>query len=159
MFTTISHLFNVLVLLDVSLAILCCILLIKLPVKYAIKYVTIPIVLFITYILVVHGDDMLGRPYDSMPQGKFEFKDYRVVEYDGKKKIELWVLQNKKSRLHVIDYSEMTEQKLAKSKSQGRKGVRQQGEFKEGKMLGKGEESLSIGDIPLQGVLPPKDEQ
>lgn len=157
MFATVSHFFSVLAFLDLTLAILCCILLIKVSSKYAIKFVTIPLILLSTYVLIVQGEEILGRPYDKKPEGKFEFVDYRVDVKNGVKKIELWVIQDKKSRLHIIDYNEFTEQELSKAKTRKNKGSRQRGEFgvptdKEG-----GRESLSIGDIPLEELLPPKD--
>jgi len=158
MFVSVSHFFNVLVFLDLTLAVLCCILLIRVSSKYAIKFVTIPLVILGTYVLLVQGENMLGRPYDKMPVGKFEFVDYRVEVKDGVKKIELWVIQENKSRLHIIDYAEKTEQELSKAKTRKNKGSRQRGEFGEpSDKEGSGRESLSIGDIPLAEILPPKD--
>lgn len=158
MFETVSHFFNVLAFLDLTMAILCCMLLIKVSTKYAIKFVTIPLVILSTYVLLVQGEDMLGRPYDKKPVGQFEFVDYRIDVKNGVKKIELWVIQDKKSRLHVFEYNEYTEQELSKAKTRKNKGARQRGQFgvpadKEGK----GRESLSIGDIPLEELLPPKE--
>jgi predicted Co/Zn/Cd cation transporter (cation efflux family) len=160
MFITVSHFFSVLAFLDLTLAILCCILIIKLPLKYGIKFVTIPMIILVTYLLVIQGENILGRPYDIMPKGQFEFLDYRVVSRDGIKKIEIWVIQDKKSRLHIIQYNEKTEHELAKAKARKGKGARERGEFKteeKGKGKGENEESLSIGDIPQEEILTPKD--
>lgn len=157
MFATVSHFFSVLAFLDLTLAILCCILLIKVSSKYAIKFVTIPLIILSTYVLIVQGEEILGRPYDKMPEGKFEFIDYRINVKNGVKSIELWVVQDKKSRLHIIDYNEFTEQELAKAKTRKGKGSRQRGEFGEPTDKEGGRESLSIGDIPLEELLPPKD--
>lgn len=157
MFISVSHFFNVLAFLDLTLAVLCCILLVRVSTKYAIKFVTIPLVILVTYVLLIQGEDLLGRPYDMKPVGQFEFIDYRVDVKDGVKKIELWILQNKKSRLHIIDYAEKTEQELAKAKTRKGKGSRQRGEFgAPTDKDGSGRESLSIGDIPLSEILPPK---
>lgn len=155
MFLTVSHFFNVLAFLDLTLAILCCILLIKVPAKYSIKFVTIPLIILVTYISIIQGEDILGRPYEMKPVGQFEFLDYRVVVIDGVKKIELWIVQNKKSRLHIIEYGEKFEQEMAKAKSRKNKGARERGEFgANGKGGGR---DLSIGDIPLEELLPKKE--
>jgi hypothetical protein len=130
--------------------------------KYGLKYAVIPIILLSTYILLVNGEGMLGRPYDKMPDAQFEFLDYRVTRTDGQKKIEIWIVKDKKSRLHVIDYSEGTEKQLAKAKSARSQGSRVQGEFKMGKGNGKTQDgfagSLNIEVIPLEQILPPKDQ-
>lgn len=140
-----------------TLAILCCILIIKVPFRYAIKFVAIPLVLFTTYVLVVQGEGLLGRPYEMRPVGKFEFIDYRVAVVNGTKRIELWVIQDKKSRLHLIPYTEGTENQLAKAKTRKKNGARERGEFN-GVPNGKGkpEDDLSIADIPLEEILTPK---
>jgi hypothetical protein len=155
MFTTVSHFFNALVFLDLTLAILCCILLIKVSTKYALKFVTIPVILLVTYVLIIQGEDILGRPYDVKPVGKFEFIDYRVVVSDGLKKIELWVVQEKKSRLHVVGYSENYEKEMAKAKSRRNKGSRERGEFSN--KPGNSNSELSLSTIPPEELLPPKD--
>lgn len=156
MFLSAYHFFNVLIFLDMSLAILCCILLIKVPMKYAIKFVTIPLVILSTYMLIVIGEDIFGRPYDQPPVGKFEFIDYRIDIKNGTKRIELWVVQEKKSRLHIINYNEIVEQELSKAKTRKSQGSRQRGEFSSDKGRNGGRYSLSIGDIPLLEILPPK---
>lgn len=158
MFVSVSHFFSVLAFLDLTLAVLCCILLIKVSARYAIKFVTIPLVILGTYVLLIQGEDILGRAYDKRPVGQFEFVDYRVDVKDGVKKIELWIIQDKKSRLHIIDYNENTEQELSKAKTRKNKGLRQRGQFGEPTdKEGSGKESLAIGDIPLAEILPPKD--
>lgn len=160
MFETLTQFFNVLIFLDIVLATLCCFLIIKLPLQYKLKYVTIPIVLLITYILIIAGEDVLGRPYDIYPVGKFDMVDYRVVSSGGNKKIEVWVIQKNKSRLLIIPYSAEQEQQLAKSKTKRQKGTQQQGQFmRKGKNSGNGNtDSLEFADKPLQSVLPPKGE-
>ena len=160
MFSSVLHFFNSLIFLDLILTILCCILLIKLPVRYAIKFISIPLVLFTTYILLVQGEDLLGRPYNSKPIGEFEFIDYRIDNSDGVKKIEIWVLQNKKSKLFIIDYTPKKEEQLAQAKSKRKAGAREQGEFKQGKPGKDGkDDDLSIGDIPANEILIPKDSE
>jgi hypothetical protein len=155
LFSSAVHFFNVLVFLDILLAIICCILLVKVPTKYAIKLVTIPLILFISFILLIEGEKLFGRPYDVMPKGQFEFLDYRVTVVDGIKRIELWVLQQNKSRLHIIDYDESTEQKLSKAKTQRQAGNRGRGEFSI--KPGDNKPDLSIGDIPRSEILIPKE--
>lgn len=161
MFETLSQFFNVLIFLDLTLAVLCCFLIIRLPLQYKLKYVTIPIVLLITYILIIAGEDVLGRPYDIYPSGKFDMMDYRVVTTNSNKKIEIWVIQKGKSRLLLIPYSAEREQQLAKSKTKGKKGMPQQGQFSKrtGKNSDHGDsESLEFSDKPLRSILPPKGE-
>jgi len=161
MFLGISHFLNVLVFLDITLAILCCILLIRLPLRYAIKFVTIPIILFITYITVIQGENLFGLPYEKEPIGQFEFRDYRVVTQDGKKKIEIWIIQEKKSRLHIIPYTADIEQKLSKAKSELKKGIPQKGQFRGNRKLsGNSTEQnneLSIEGVRLEQLFPPKE--
>lgn len=158
MFLSVVHFFNVLIFLDLTLAIIACILLLKVPLRYALKFTLIPLIIFSTYTLLVQGEDLLGRPYDLIPVGEFEYLDYRVVVEDGIKKIELWIVQDKKSRLHLIPYSVKTEQELARAKSKRNKGSRELGKFGFNK---KGENDvdsdLSIGDIPIEEILPSKD--
>ena len=161
MFLSVLHFLNALMFLDISLAILCCILIIKLPAGYALKYVTIPIVLLITYMSIVALPNMLGRPYEAYPTEEFEFKDYRIVMDNDVKKIEIWVIENKKSRLYLIDYSEQKEQAMSKAKTAAQKGHKQKGKF--GKKIGKeviggDENQVIIEDVPLQQILPPKDD-
>jgi hypothetical protein len=125
--------------------------------RYAVKYVAIPLILLTTYILVVQGDQMLGRAYDVRPEGKFEFVDYRVIVDKGIKRIELWVIQENKSRLHLIPYSEKTENQLAKAKTRKKNGQRERGEFGAPGKDKKGDrDDLSIADIPLEEILTPK---
>jgi len=156
MFLSVVHFFNVLIFLDLTLAIVSCILLLKVPLRYGVKFALIPLIIFSTYALLVQGADLMGRPYGIYPQGQFEFLDYRVVTEDGVKKIELWVIQDKKSRLHLIPYSEMTEQKLAKAKTRRSKGARERGNFATDKE-GRGDD-LSISDIPIEEIMIPKED-
>lgn len=167
MFTSIAHFLNTLVFLDLTLAILCCILLIKLPMKYGFKYLVIPIILLSTYVLLVDGEGMLGRPYDKIPTEQFEFLDYRITRSNGQKKIEVWIIQDRKSRLYVIDYSESTDRELAKAKHARNQGQKVLGEFgtnkskkkPEDKDIDRGfENSLNIEIVPPERILPPKNE-
>ena len=161
MFVSLMHFLNILMFLDISFAILCCILIVKLPTKYALKYALIPLLLSITYMSVVTMPDMLGRPFEGLPAGEFEFKDYRVIMMNKVKKIELWVIEDHKSRLYLIDYSDLKEETLAKAKSGAKQGRKQVGKFKkkdgpEGNGLDGPQ--LGINDVPLQQILPPKDD-
>ena len=157
MFLSVAHFFNVLIFLDLTLAILACILLLKVPMRYAIKFALIPIIIFSTYVLLIQGEDLLGRPYDKIPVGKFEFIDYRVAIVDGVKKIELWVLQDKKSRLHIVPYSTNMEEQLARAKSRKSKGSRERGEF--GPDNGNSQPNFSIAEIPVEETMTPKEER
>lgn len=126
--------------------------------KYGIKFISIPLIILSTFILLVQSEGLMGRAYDSMPVGKFEFLDYRVQIVDGVKKLELWVLQDKKSRLYVFTYTPGREQELSKAKSRKKKGARERGEF----MTGNGKENsgsdLSISDIPFEELMPQKED-
>lgn len=157
MFLSVLHFFNVLIFLDLTLAILTCILLIKVPMRYAIKFALVPIIIFSTFVLLVEGEKLLGRPYDMIPVGKFEFIEYRVIVKDGIKKIELWVIQDKESRLHLIPYSEQTEQEMAKAKTRRDRGMRERGEFTD--KDGDGIDDLSIADIPMEEIVTPKEDE
>jgi hypothetical protein len=103
---------------------------------------------------VITFPNMLGRPYEGVPVGEFEFKDYRVTIVSDIKKIELWVIQDHKSRLYLIDYSDIVDQALAKSKSGLKQGHRQTGKFIQSGDLKDNE--LEMSDVPLQQILPPK---
>jgi hypothetical protein len=154
---------NVLMFLNIGLAALCCFLIIRLPFGYWLKFTTIPFIIAITFVLVMDGENLFGRPYPGVPQGQFEFKDYRVVS-ESEKKIELWVIQNKESRLYVFKYDPEFEQQLATAKGKTRKGAKMKGEFK-GDRKGSGRPGsgsnykLNIEETPLTEILPPKNEQ
>lgn len=158
MFLSVTHLFNVLIFLDLTIAILCCILLLKVPLKYGVKFALIPLIIFTTFALLAKGEDLLGRPYAMIPKGKFEFIDYRVTIQEGVKEIELWVVQDKKSRLIIMPYSESNEQELAKAKSRKRQGSREKGEFRGKKQIDEGGGfDLSIESVPIDQILIPKE--
>jgi len=133
-------------------------LLVKVATKYSVKFASIPLILLVTYVLLVQGEGLMGRPYDSIPMGKFEFLEYRVTQLDDYKAIEVWVLQKKKSRLYVIPYSEQMDQELARAKSKREKGSRMIGEFGEKK---KGQlhepQDLTMTDITPEMIMPPKE--
>ena len=156
MFLSAIHFFNVLAIVDLLLIILCCFLIIKLPLKYGIKFLVIPLIALTSYILIIQGADALGRPYEVMPVGEFEFIDYRVIANNGPKKIELWVVQNKKSRLHVIDYTPSRESELAKSKSRKDQGSREKGRFTDGGGNNIADSDLAMSSIKIENILPPK---
>lgn len=126
--------------------------------KYGIKFVSIPLIILSTFILLVEGEGLMGRAYDSVPVGKFEFLDYRIHIVDGVKKVELWVLQDKKSRLYVFTHTPEREQELSKAKSRKKKGARERGEFKLGAGVENSGSDLSISDIPYEELMPPKHE-
>lgn len=159
---SVIHFFHVLMFVDVTLAALCAYLIIRLPLRYGVKFITIPLVIFSTFLMVILGSDILGRPYQVYPRGEFEFLDYRVVQVDGKKEIELWAIQHKKSRLHLIPYTEKTEQELAKAASRARNGGRQMGQFggplQDGNGMPNGHEGneLNMREVPRALLLPPK---
>jgi len=157
MFLSAIHFFNALAILDLLLAILCCFLVIKLPLKYGIKFLVIPVIALSSYILVIHGSDVLGRPYDVTPVGEFEFIDYRVAVIDGRKTIELWVIQDKKSRLHIIEHTPSRESELAKGKSRKGKGSREKGKFENKSNTDITASDLVISDVPSVNIFPPKD--
>ena len=158
MFTSVAHFFNVLIFLDLTLAILSCILLIKVSMRYGIKFISIPIIILSTFMLLVEGEELMGRAYDSMPTGKFEFLDYRVQIVDGVKKLEIWILQDKKSRLYVFTYTPEREQELSKAKSRKKKGARERGEFMPGDGKERSGGDLSISDIPFEELMPQKED-
>jgi hypothetical protein len=123
-FFTIAHIFNIIVLLNLLLAIICGIMVIKLPIKFYFKYVSIPFIFLITYFLATAGEDILGRPYSAEPGGKYEFLSYRVDYSNKEKSIEVWLLQIGRSRLFSAPYSPDLEQKLAEAANKKKRGAR-----------------------------------
>lgn len=169
MFSTVVQFVNILVILQVSLAALCCILLIKLPMKFWVKYLVIPFVIVLTYMGTVTSEGLFGKPYEVLPQGKFTFKAFRVVSPSaGTKKIEIWVIQDGKSRLHVIEYTAKREQAMIQAENGTLNGKPQEGTFEEeedGKGKAKGDSNgggydtnpdVSFKEKPLHKALPPK---
>lgn len=155
MFLSVLHFYNVLIFLDLAFAILCCILIVKLPRRYALKFAAIPLICFITYVMLIQGEDVLGRAYGVPPKGKFEFIEYRVNVEDGVRSIEIWVLQDKKSKLHIVDYTPQLESQLADARQNRKNGGRSVGQFSKGVESYK----LRINAIPVENLLPPKELQ
>lgn len=155
------HFFNLIILLDVVLAICCAYLISQLPVRYAFKFVTIPLLLVVVYLSVVHFEDVLGRPYDAIPKTKFAIKSYRIVKQkDEQPKIEIWAIETAgKSRLYVVPYDDKIAKMLAEAMNKTQKGRPQAGEFKQmTPKSGHFNYEFRTEDIPVESFLPPKDE-
>ena len=91
----------------------------------------------------------LGRPYASMPIGKWMYVHHIVK----KATIDLLVVDKDGSRLYTIVNNKDKRNKLASSQERSEKGIPQEGEFKRKKTnLGKGtnnELELVMHDLPV----------
>lgn len=155
------HFFNLIILLDVVLAICCAYLISRLPVRYMLKFITVPLLFIIVYLSIVHFENVLGRPYDAIPKEKFAIKSYRIVKQKNQQpRIELWIVETTgRSRLHVIPYDDKIAKMLAEAMSKTQKGRPQMGEFKQlTPKSGHFNYEFRTEDIPVESFLPPKDD-
>jgi hypothetical protein len=155
-FSTAIHFFNVLIFLLIALSVLACYTMLRTKIRYGIKYLVVPVILAITFMIAFSSKDYLGRPYPAQPIGEFDFKYYRVVFENDKKLIEVLVVQDNKSRLYVMPYSENLERKLAKAASSVREGSRVVAKMKNNNRDMEADEII-IYEITTNQALPPKD--
>lgn len=98
-------------------------LIVKLPHKFIVKFLLIPMILCAGLMFADNINQVLGFPFSNYPTGKFGVKDYRVTFVsEGVMNIEVWVLQKGKSRLYVIPYNKDVEKELQQAVAERRKG-------------------------------------
>ena len=90
----------------------------------------------------------LGRPYKSMPVGKWMYV-HHIVKKDT---IDLFIVDKLGSRLYTINNTSEDRKKLEKTKQRTKQGIPQEGEFKKHNKISKGtelEHELVIRNLPV----------
>jgi len=122
---------NSLILFQALLVCFCSFLIIKLPTKYFVKWLIIPSLFLILFITSINYDNILGRPYHHAPKGEFLLVDFRVaVQPDGKREIEIWIVEQGKSRLLSFNFNPKLLEQLNAAKAGMKKGGKATGKFK-----------------------------
>lgn len=93
----------------------------------------------------------LGRPYVSMPEGKWLYVYHRVVGED----IELLVVDKEGTRLYSIKNTEQNKKALQQANEKSKQGIPQEGEVKKKPKIGGtvGEDELTVHDLNINQVL------
>jgi hypothetical protein len=104
-------------------------LLIKVKSNYYLKFIGIPLILFVAFFAFKTMDSCMGYAYPTNIPSKFILLGYKVVENDKVKTIDLWLQSNSsKTRLYRIPYSEGMSQKLSDAMKESQKNA-EVGEF------------------------------
>jgi hypothetical protein len=93
----------------------------------------------------------LGRPYASMPHGKWLYVYHRITGSN----IELLVVDKGGTRLYTIKNTEQAKKALEQAKAKSEQGIPQEGEVKEKPKVGGtvGEDELTLHDLNINQVL------
>lgn len=131
-------------------------LLIKLPASYKIKFIGIPVLIFGGFLAIQTFRDILGYPVPSSLPYKFTFLHYRVIHDNNHKNIEVWIIENNKSRLYVIPYTEKTEREMKEAKERANStGIPQEGRtIKQRNQYNDTYQDIMLYPIPYQQLAP-----
>lgn len=172
-----TNVFIILGILGLLLSMVSAFLIIKLPKRFWIKFISIPLILIIGLMFAQNIQQVWGFPFPGLPQGKFQLQSYRVLYQTGDvMRIEAWVIQKRKSRLYVFPYSREVDQKFAqamreqgsgngtrefdfKVKSLGKKGEQLEKETRSGNGLQPTQSVLQSEHKETQESIPPKQQQ
>ncbi len=144
----------------------CAYLVVKLPKRYFIKYLLIPVILAYGLLIATNYTEVQGHPYATFPHGKFLLVAFRTIGVDEKRVIEIWITQHGISRLYVIPYDADVETKLKMAKIGEEEGELFELQF-DGDPTTKGKtgadghslgEKLTAQPIDVKSSLPPKKE-
>jgi len=116
----------------------CAYLVISLPKKNLLKFVTIPLLIWLGFFLYISIPNLMGSPIIGFPKGEFELVGYVIKMDDGKKIIEAWVTVKDDSKLYSFPYTEGVENTLSEMSDANKMGLPQTGEFEEGDPTGGG---------------------
>lgn len=135
-------------------------LLSELPRKFWFKFILIPIVFFLGVFASLNIKQLMGYPFDGIPQGHFQVEDARLTG-NGRTglNIEFWALSGHgQSRLYSIPYDPKTMQMLEDAIKAGRSGQGTTDLHFNGKSVGADGiiPSLEGQFNPLTKSLPPK---
>lgn len=125
------------------------------------KMLIVPLTFLALYVTITQSIELLGKPYDGVPEGEFEFIAYKVNmdETTKKKSILLWVkTEEDGDRLYVLPFNDQAKKKLQKSSKRQKAGIKQVGKFKKKKPGEKLEttlwQDLKMYDFPMQRLIP-----
>ena len=136
-------------------------------IRFWVKFLLIPIVVITTYFCMYSFEDMSGFAYRSVPVGEFELVKHRAFgNSKGEIVIQVWAIQEGKSRLFEFPYDGELDQ--AMSVAEGKKGHRMMFNIKGSKFKESGshhegarEDSSGEGLFSVRDgspSMPPKDE-
>lgn len=150
--------------LGLLITFVCVFLLIKLPTKFWIKFLLVPLICLLGFVSFTSIPTIMGYPYDGVPKGKFHLVGAAVRDGEqGKgRKIEFWADQDGKSRLYSIPFdAKILKQMLDAMKADGGGNGQTDLEFKKNAHGGGTGDvqafSLEGSFTPLVKTLPPKD--
>ena len=122
--------------------------LVYLRVNWKIATMMVPVALAALAFLMIDLERTLGRPYKSMPIGKWMYV-HHIVKKDT---IDLFIVDKLGSRLYTINNTSEDRKKLEKTKQRTKQGIPQEGEFKKHNKISKGtelEHELVIRNLPV----------
>lgn len=96
-------------------------LLVKVPNKYTLKWIGIPLLLVGSYFSYIEYGQSLGYAVPNIPDGQFVYIAHHPV---NKQTLELWVVEkNGRSRVYSLPWSKLLEQKLTTAEERKGKGI------------------------------------
>jgi hypothetical protein len=135
-------------------------------IRFWIKFLLIPIIVITTIFCINSFEDMSGFPYHDVPKGDFELIKHRAtLNSEGEIVLQVWCVQEGKSRLFEFSYDPGLDQ--AMSKAEGEKGHKMIFNLQQGKFKGKKGHHLGLADDAGGGgfsvrdgspAMPPKDD-
>lgn len=126
------------------------------------KMIIVPLTFLSLYVTITQSIELLGKPYDGVPEGEFVFVSYRVkIDPETKEKsILLWTNSKEGDRLYILPYDEQAKKKLQQSAKKSKKGVMQMGKFAKKDRTTRNRletsiwEDMKLYDFPMQQLIP-----
>lgn len=147
------HLMSPLLVLFTILAAFYTYLLVKVPNKYMLKWVGIPLLLIGSYFSYIEYGQSLGYAVPNIPDGQFVYIAHHPI---NRELVELWVIEkNGRSRVYSLPWSKLLEDKLLGAQTKAAKGIVQIGKLR--LKRGKGEwdwDNSDFGDMPMEQEYP-----
>lgn len=155
-----------LITLSVLMLLLACFaayLVVRLPVKYKLKFLLVPAVVGLGVLLVIELPKIMGSPLQKYPEETFEYLAHAVMSNEeGELSIQLWAeTEGEGSKLYEFAFSQETLDKLAELQSLQQQGLPAKGKFNQG-MNANGIEDgqewveLDVEEPDFESILPSK---
>ncbi len=113
--------------LGLLITITCAFLITQLTRKVWIKFILVPLMLTFGVLFFININQIMGYPFQGVPQGQFEIQGLRVTAdqgaQDGSAHIEFWALQNGHSRLYSIPFDSDIMKKMQQAMAAGKSGM------------------------------------
>ncbi len=133
----------------------------KVPQRYTLKFVIIPLIIGLAFLGTIKIESLLGRPYEKVPSDEFKMIDFQLKKKsDDTLWIELWIRDEKgESRLYMVPYSQNLLEALEQAKQEGNKtGSQFKFKFKRGGKQNANQGTGSGNDLELEGKIIPRED-